>query len=195
MDYKNKPWFNFLDHSMQDLAKTSYILLDLFKNMSEQSSREPPLAARGDLVADEIATSSPEGIPRNDKKTQLHDYSFIVFPLAKAYEGFLKKWLFINHLIDENDYLSDHFRLGKALNPSIEKKFRGHDYVYDRIVANCSDPHLADRLWDAWKQCRNLVFHYFPNHQHFLENVSAAQNRIDQLDSVMSEAMSVSVLK
>lgn len=176
MDYQNKPWFQFLDHSMQDLASTSYILLELFNNMIEPSSREPSLTVRGD-----------------DKKNQLHDYSFIVFPLAKAYEGFLKKWLFTNRLIDENDYLSDHFRLGKALNPSIEKKFRGRDYVYDKIVANCFDPHLADRLWDAWKQCRNLVFHYFPNHQHFLENVAAAQNRIDQLDSVMSEALQTKI--
>lgn len=192
-DYKDKIWFQFLDHSMQDLASTSYILLDMFQNPGHPEARRR--IQRSDINIGGNRLDSSSQTSQNDKAQQLHDYSFIVFPLAKAYEGFLKKWLFTNHLIDENDYLSDHFRLGKALNPSIERKFRGHDYVYDKIVANCSDPHLADRLWDAWKQCRNLIFHYFPNHQHFLSTIAEAQTRLDQLDSVMSEALSVSVLE
>lgn len=176
-NYQSKPWFRFLDHSMRDLASTSYILLNQFTERPHSRDNIDALRIRDDTAS----------------RSLIHDFSFIVFPLAKAYEGFLKKWLFANHLIDENDYLSDHFRLGKALNPSLEKRFRDRDYVYDKIVANCSDPHLADRLWDAWKQCRNLVFHYFPNHQHFLSTAAEAQARLDQLDSVMSAALETKI--
>lgn len=159
--YQNEPWFKFLDHSMQDLAAESYLLLERFEK-------------------------DPDGF---------HDYSFIVFPIAKAFEGFLKKWLFANKLISESDYSSDHFRLGKSLNPSLDKKFRKWDYVYDKIVIYSSDPHLADKLWDAWKECRNLLFHYFPSHQHFLATPREARMRIEQLVITMREAMETSINK
>lgn len=181
-NYKDKPWFQFLDRSMQDLAKTSYILLDLFQTNPHSRDNIDLSPTLGRDIRDDTAFRS-----------LIHDYSFIVFPMAKAYEGFLKKWLFTNKLIDKNDYLSDHFRLGKALNPSLDRKFRDNDYVYDKIVANCSDPHLADRLWDAWKECRNLIFHYFPDREHLVATTEEAQSRLNQLTSVMAAALQTKI--
>ena len=37
-------------------------------------------------------------------KETFRDYSFVVFPAAKAYEGFLKKILLDMHLISKGDY-------------------------------------------------------------------------------------------
>lgn len=87
---------------------------------------------------------------------ELLDYSFIVFPAAKAYEGFLKK-LFLNKgFITEDDYYGKRFRIGKALNPYLEKEIR-EESVYDKVVEYCGGKALADFFWETWRQCRNTV--------------------------------------
>jgi hypothetical protein len=113
--------------------------------------------------------------------------------MAKAYEGFLKKWFFTSGFINKFQYESDHFRIGKALNPSLPARFKRDGYVYDQIVAACPDPHLADTLWLAWKQSRNLTFHYFPHHRYFL-TLSEARARINQLADAMESALGCQIL-
>jgi hypothetical protein len=90
------------------------------------------------------------------------DYSFIVFPAAKAYEGFLKRLFLERGFISEEDYYGKRFRVGKALNPSLEKRLRAKESVYDKIVQFCGGKDLADKMWNTWKVCRNLLFHWFP---------------------------------
>lgn len=158
MEFESEAWYQFLDEGMRDLVNLSYSLLDAF-------SLQP----------------SALGLKN------IHDYSFVVFPMAKAYEGFLKKWFFTNDFIKEYQYKGDHFRIGKALNPSLPARFKREGYVYDQIVAGCPDPHLGDKLWSAWKSCRNLVFHYFPHHMHFI-TLGQAKDRIDQVVSAMRAA-------
>ncbi len=119
---------------------------------------------------------------------QFHDYSFIVFPLAKAYEGFLKKWFYASGMIDNQAFQSDHFRIGKALNPSLPPKYKDDWYVFDKVKARCTqNPQLADRLWRAWKEGRNLTFHYY-SHRGYALSLNDAQARIDQLTSAMDAA-------
>ena len=43
-----------------------------------------------------------------------YDYSFLVFGVAKAYEGFLKKFLLDLGLIPTQVYQGKHFRIGRA---------------------------------------------------------------------------------
>jgi hypothetical protein len=47
-----------------------------------------------------------------ENSSNSHDYAFVVFPAAKAYEGFLKKVLFDLKLITKQQYLGDRFRIG-----------------------------------------------------------------------------------
>ena len=94
---------------------------------------------------------------------EFHDYSFVVFPAAKAYEGFLKKVFLDLGFISEDEYYGKRFRVGKALNPQLEKRLREKESVYDRIVHFCGGKHLADKMWNTWKTCRNLLFHWFPD--------------------------------
>jgi len=112
-------------------------------------------------------------------KEDFHDYSFVVFPAAKAYEGFLKKLFLDFEFITPQDYYGKHFRIGKALNPSLEKSFRSES-VYDKLVAFTGTNMLADTLWDTWKNCRNLVFHWFPNEKNAL-SVAEAKERVDMV--------------
>jgi len=108
----------------------------------------------------------------------INDYSFIVSPMAKAYEGYLKDLFLKIGVITETDYESDRFRVGKTLNPSLR-------YKRFSVFQKLADYHergeeLAEILWDAWKYGRNEIFHYFPNS---IKNLSRqeAEDRISLL--------------
>lgn len=113
------------------------------------------------------------------------DYSFVVFPFAKVYEGFLKKLFFQIGAINEFQYKNDRWRVGRALNPQLEKDLRHTESVYDRIVEFCGGvahenapsrgQQLAETLWQAWKRGRNQVFHYFPGRSRPLSLVEATE--------------------
>lgn len=93
---------------------------------------------------------------------QFPDYSFVVFPLAKAYEGFLKQYLLELHLLTTEQYHDKRFRIGRALNPDLRNHQRDEQWLYDDIVRMCS-PDLGRELWDTWLHCRNRIFHFFPS--------------------------------
>lgn len=96
-----------------------------------------------------------------------HDYAFIVFPAAKAYEGVLKKIFRDMGLINSRQYNGDHFRIGRALNPNLPLRYR-YGWVYDKLAQMCGGYRLPDFLWSTWKESRNLLFHWFPGHQNFV---------------------------
>lgn len=170
-DIERTDWFRFMDEGMRDLVGESYALMDVFRKLGK--GQDAGSIQSGLLTLADIS---------------FHDFSFVVFPIAKAYEGFLKKWFYEQGFIDERGYQSDHFRIGKALNPSLPPKFRGDSwYVFDDISARCSKE-LAFTLWNAWKQGRNLSFHFFPQHRNFL-TIEEAEQRIDQLATAMDSAM------
>jgi len=113
---------------------------------------------------------------------QFKDYSFLIFPFAKAYEGFLKKLFLDLKFISHLDYISDHLRLGKLMSPNLVGKL-GERSLYKKIK-EASTRELADQIWNTWKQGRNQIFHYFP---HNLRSISfwEAKELIDQIITTM----------
>jgi hypothetical protein len=114
-------------------------------------------------------------IIQNLSQNSISDYSFLVAPAAKAYEGYLKDFFLKIGIIDQYNYESDRFRVGKTLNPSLR-------YKRYSIFQKLADIHqngeaLAELLWDAWKYGRNEILHYFPNN---LKNLtrSEAEERV-----------------
>lgn len=97
----------------------------------------------------------------NDAEYSFKDYSFLVFPFAKAYEGYLKQIFldvgFISHL----DYVSDHFRIGKVLSPNLKERL-GDRSVYVQIERSISSE-FAQKVWSTWKLHRNEILHYYPH--------------------------------
>lgn len=122
-------------------------------------------------------------------KAGFHDYSYIVFPASKAYEGFLKKLFLDLGFITERDYYGKRFRIGKSLNPSLPPKFRNDDWVYDDLVKHCKGKGLADFLWTTWRRCRNLVFHWFPNEARAI-TLPEAKQRVQQIVDAIDKAYS-----
>lgn len=113
-----------------------------------------------------------------------HDYSFIVFPAAKAYEGFLKTLFKDLGFISENEFYSKRFRIGKALNPSLEKELRSRESVYDKLVEYCGGKELSDKLWDTWTSGRNILFHWFPHEKNAISYTEAKVTVLKILDTM-----------
>ena len=58
------------------------------------------------------------------------DYSYLVFPFAKAYEGFLKRLFLDLDMIREDEYYGDEIRIGRILNPFYNDKKHS---VYEKL--------------------------------------------------------------
>lgn len=149
-----KIWWSYLGDDLQKLLVTSDFLIDTVKSWGAD-------------------------LPGGEK--EFDDYSFIVFPAAKAYEGFLKKMFLDMNFITEEDYYGKHFRIGKSLNPSIPREIR-KEGVYAKIVKYCGGKDLADDLWETWRVCRNLTFHWFPDQK----NAITLEEAIERVNMIVS---------
>lgn len=116
------------------------------------------------------------------------DFSYLVFPFAKLYEGFLKKLFLDTGIITERDYHSDHFRIGKVLSPNLVRRL-GFRSAYG-LVSDRYGRELAARLWHVWKEGRNLVFHYFPHNFRRLTRLQAIE-LINTLTNTMAESVEI----
>jgi hypothetical protein len=127
------------------------------------------------LVQKNLVRISLELYAREERlHSQFDDYSFIVFPMAKAYEGYLKYFLYQSNLISRDAYYDKHFRIGRALNPDIHPNRRDTTWLYDQVAQSCGT-NLARQLWETWLECRNRVFHFFPDASQQLTLAEAAK--------------------
>jgi hypothetical protein len=140
------------------------------------SENQKELILEGEYLMNEVI---------KDNAYHFKDYSFLVFPFAKAYEGFLKKLFldakFLNHL----DYISDHLRLGKLMSPNLIGRL-GDRSLYKKIQEATSRD-LADKIWMTWKGGRNQIFHYFP-HNYKAISFEEAEKIVSEIINVMEEA-------
>jgi hypothetical protein len=158
-DLKGSAWWNYIDNDLRELLSESVLLLSLFETRYSQDQKN---------------------------KNEFEDYSFLVFPAAKAYEGFLKKVFLDLGFITQEEYFGKHFRIGRALNPSLEKVLRESESVYDKLVAFCGGAELAERLWETWKLSRNQTFHWFPGETNKV-GFDVARERVGMVLTAMDE--------
>lgn len=121
------------------------------------------------------------------QQTRLPDYTFVVFPASKAYEGFLKDFLLKLELIDEPTYSSRRFRIGRAINPDVSPSQRDRFWLYDNIKHQCGEA-LAKQLWYTWLECRNHLFHYFPHSDQPL-TLLQAREKLDQVTAAIQATL------
>ena len=119
-----------------------------------------------------------------DHAYHFKDYSFLVFPFAKAYEGFLKQLFLDIGFISRLDYISDHLRLGKLMSQNLILRL-GERSLYLKIKQT-ADEGLANEIWTAWKMGRNQIFHYFPHNINSI-TFDEAEKTINQIIQVMEK--------
>ncbi|PIZ62306.1 hypothetical protein COY16_04780 [Candidatus Roizmanbacteria bacterium CG_4_10_14_0_2_um_filter_39_13] len=119
------------------------------------------------------------------KPHRFKDYSFLVFPYAKAYEGYLKQLFLDIGFIPHMDYISDHFRVGKYLSPHMVGRL-AEKSIYAKIRQRTTDD-LAQEMWHIWKEGRNQVIHYYP---HNLKRITydEAFEMIEDILNIMMKA-------
>ncbi len=117
-----------------------------------------------------------------EQSLELANYDFIVFPLAKAYETFLKDYLFSLKLIPERIYRSKKFSIGRSLNPDVRLEQRDEFWLYDDLHRLCGE-HVAREIWDAWLM-RNRLIHLYPGEVQST-SLAQAENKINQLIRVI----------
>ncbi len=115
------------------------------------------------------------------------DYSFIVFPMSKGYEGFLKQYFFDLGLITTKTYEGKRFRIGRALNPDVHERQRDEWWLFDDIVRLCGE-RTTRMLWETWLVCRNRTFHFFPKKTSQID-LPTAGKRLETLASTMKAAV------
>lgn len=154
----------------------NYLFKDRYPDFwSYISSPQKDLLQQGQFILQEI---------EQKKMFNFTDYSFVVFPFAKAYEGFLKKIFLEGGFISDADYISPHFRIGKVLSPNLVRKL-GDASVYKKIE-DMRGKKIADMVWNTWKRGRNEVFHYFPHNIRSLA-FQEAREIIDDIIGTMNQ--------
>lgn len=150
-------WWNYLDDQLKDLM----------------------------MESDELIRVAKESVQSGEMAYK--DYSFVVFPAAKAYEGFLKKLFLDMKLITRGQYFGVNFRIGRALSPTLPKRYRS-GWVYGKLSAYCKGESLPMRMWDVWKNARNKVFHYFPD-THEMISLEKAEALVGDIKRVIAESL------
>jgi hypothetical protein len=92
-------------------------------------------------------------------------------------------------LINQGDFESRHFRIGKSLNPDLPNFYKGNDWVFGRFSEKLSGyggRDFARSVWEGWQEGRNLLFHYYPNHQNFI-TLKQARIRVLNLIGLMEK--------
>jgi len=119
------------------------------------------------------------------KHKEFYDFSFIVMPASKAYEGFVKDFLFAQKLISEKRYKGTRFRVGKALNPNLAMEDPdGFEALFDDLIDIFGNDHIPTQMWQTWKECRNKVFHYFYDQENAITLEEAEQKFQKILDTI-----------
>jgi hypothetical protein len=138
-----------------------------------------------DLASDGAFLLSDVNVHHDTEPT---DYSYLVFPYAKLYEGFLKQVLLDLDIMSEREYDSEHYRIGKVLSPNLMGRLRKKS-AYGQIQERYGKD-LATRVWHTWKNGRNMVFHYFPHNYRSL-TLDQARTVITNIQDTMTEVVAV----
>ena len=146
---------------------------DFWKYLSQ---KQKDLINQGDFIRNEVI---------KEGKYNFDDYAFVVFPYAKAFEGFLKQLFKDTGFLTEEEYISDYLRLGKLMSPNLVGKL-GDMSLYKKLI-DVGSKDLADKIWDSWRNGRNRVFHYFPHNLEAI-SLSEAQKKIEVMLETMEYA-------
>lgn len=141
-----------------------------------------------DQSQQKLVTLSGELLEREKKdSSDFFEYSFIIFPLSKAFEGFLKQYFYDLALIDTPTFEGRRFRVGRALNPDIRRSQRDEFWLYDDVEHLCGEE-TARELWETWLECRNRVFHFFPSGEKAI-TLARAEQLLHKLAAAMAAAV------
>lgn len=109
----------------------------------------------------------------NKTEKNLHkmtDYSFLVLPIAKVYEGVLKRVLVKSNILQEEDLVENPtINIGGYFNPV------GNQKIFDRLKDKARDKTVPHVIYSTYQECRNHIFHYDPYRDNRLKRIEDAE--------------------
>lgn len=126
-------------------------------------------------------------LEQNKKEGQifpaLSDYSIIILPIAKVYEGILKKILVEAEIIGEEEIrINPGINVGHYFNPVGNNKIFNHikDHARDRVV-----PHI---IYATYQECRNQILHYDPHKDNRIKNIEDVEFYVKRIMHAIDKA-------
>ncbi len=124
--WKSKEFDQFVGSDIVDLYKDSCRIFELFE-------------------IDSLRT--------ND--SYVSDYSFLLLPIAKSYEGILKRVLVEKGVISESKLLENpSVNVGAYLNPV------GNEKIFNLLKDKARDKAIPHVIYSTYQECRNQILHY-----------------------------------
>ena len=100
----------------------------------------------------------------------MSDYSFLVLPMAKVYEGILKRVLVKTKILKEEDLLSNPtINVGGYFNPI------GNHKIFDRLKDKARDKTVPHIIYSTYQECRNNILHYDSYKDNRIKNIKDAE--------------------
>lgn len=120
-----------------------------------------------DLYVDNCNLFDDYQIDRGTSKlSNLSDYSHLVLPIAKTYEGVLKKILIKKKLLKEEDLINNpSINVGGYFNPVGNKSI--FNLLRDKVI-----PHV---IYATYQECRNQILHYDPYRDNRIKSIEDAK--------------------
>ncbi len=182
----------FLSWFTQILYLKKYIILDLvlpeqYKNRNNfylirWISKEFEL-----FVGDDIVDLKEDSYKLYNRYSEMHsplsDYSFIVFPLAKAYEGILKKILVKTGVLTEAELLQNpNITINRFYNP-LEK-----GAIYQTLKDKTRDKVIPHVIFSVYQECRNQILHYDQYRDNRIDNIEGAYFFMQRIEDAIVKA-------
>jgi len=110
----------------------------------------------------------------------LNDFSVVVFPSAKAFEGYIKK-IFLNiKLITKKEIEKDPYQsIGKIING---------EKIKNKIIDKKRDRSFLKLLSAQWDLCRNVILHYDIDQPEIINSKEEAFRKVENIYEVMKKA-------
>jgi hypothetical protein len=120
---------------------------------------------------------------------QVSDYSYIVLPAAKAYEGVLKKILVNAGLVSEQTILEKpELSLNSYFNPV------GNEGIFNSLKDKARDKAIPHIIYSTYQECRNQIFHH-DSYRDSKITLEDADFYIRRIDDAISKAYKTFVNK
>lgn len=98
------------------------------------------------------------------------DHSFMLIPIAKVYEGVLKKILAKSGVIQDGDLFENpSINVGAYFNPA------GNDKISCLLKDKARDKVVPHVIYSTYQECRNQIFHYDQYRDRRIKTVSEAE--------------------
>ncbi len=120
----------------------------------------------------------------NESTTYISDYSYIVFPMAKAYEGILKKVLVEAQLVKEEDIQYDpNVPINNYFNPV------SNTTIFNLLADKVRDKSIPHTIYATYQECRNQILHYDSYRDNRLTSLNEVEFYLMRLDDAAQKAV------